>query len=66
MAKNKRKKSKKVEELQRQIRTANEYIEYLHIKCANLLENNQTEPHFFFIAGTLVGFLLGVIIGEVL
>lgn len=66
MAKNKRKKSKKVEELKLINEGLSEYIEQLQEKYSKLLENTQSEHAFFFLLGALIGFFLGAIIGEVL
>lgn len=66
MAKNKRKKSKKIEELKLINEGLSEYIEQLQEKYSKLLENTQSEPAFLFLLGALIGFFLGAIIGEVL
>lgn len=65
MAKNKRKKSKKFEELKRINEGLSEYIECLQEKYSKLLENAQNETPYFFLLGALIGFLLGLIIGEI-
>lgn len=65
MAKNKRKKSKKIEELKRQNESLTQYISNIKQKYSNYIEHLLNKILYFFFLFALVGFLLGLLLANI-
>lgn len=65
MAKNKRKKSKKIEELKRQNESLTQYVFNIQQKYSNYIEYIQNKVLYFFFLFALAGFLLGLLFASI-
>lgn len=66
MAKNRHKQSKKIKDLENKNESLLTYIEYLQHKHKSFVEYTEKLKIYYILQGILIGYILGVVISEVL